>query len=38
MQEGQKHTLKGITSGSPGIITSHRMENLLKKGHLSVIA
>jgi hypothetical protein len=26
------------TSGSPQIITSHHMENLLNKGHLGVIA
>jgi hypothetical protein len=33
MQEGKKHTLKGLTSSSPEIITSHHMEKLLKKGH-----
>jgi hypothetical protein len=37
-KEGHKHTLKGITSGSPEIITSHHMEKLLKKGHSSIIA
>lgn len=36
--EGKKCTLKGITSGSPKIITSHRMEKLLKKGHSGVIS
>jgi hypothetical protein len=38
MQEGKKHILKRITSNSPEIITSHRMEKLLNKGHMGVIA
>jgi hypothetical protein len=38
IKEGKKHTLKGITSSSLEIITSHHMEKLLKKGHLGVIA
>jgi len=37
-KEGKKHTLKGITSISTEIITSHRMEKLLTKGHLGIIA
>jgi hypothetical protein len=32
-QEGQQYKFQGITTGSPEIISSHRMENLLKKGH-----
>jgi hypothetical protein len=37
-QEGQKYKFQGITVDSPEIISSHRMENLLKKGHSCVIA
>jgi hypothetical protein len=37
-QGGHKHKFQGITTGSPEIISSHRMEKLLKKGHSSVIA
>jgi hypothetical protein len=37
-KEGHKHTLKGITSSSLEIITSHHMEKLLKKGHSGIIA
>jgi hypothetical protein len=37
-QEGQKYKFQGITIGSPEVISSHRMENLLKKDHSSVIA
>ena len=37
MQEGQKHTFKELTSGSPKIISFHHMEKL-KKGHVNVIA
>ena len=37
-QEGQQYKFQGITIGSPEIISSHRMENLLKKGHSSVIS
>jgi hypothetical protein len=37
-QEGQKYKFQGITISSPEIISSHRMENMLKKGHLGVIA
>jgi hypothetical protein len=37
-QEGQQYKFQGITFGSPKIISSHRMENLLKKGHYGIIA
>jgi hypothetical protein len=37
-QEGQQYKFQGITTGSPEIISSHRMENLLKKGHSSIIS
>jgi hypothetical protein len=37
-QEGQKYRFQGLTVGSPEIISSHRMENLLKKGHSGIIA
>jgi hypothetical protein len=37
-QEGQKYQFQGLTVGSPEIISSHRMENLLKKGHSGIIA
>jgi hypothetical protein len=37
-QGGHKHKFQGITAGSPEIISSHRMEKLLKKGHSGVIA
>jgi hypothetical protein len=37
-QGGHKHKFQGITVGSPEIISSHRMEKLLKKGHSGVIA
>jgi hypothetical protein len=36
-QEGHQYKFQGITVGSPEIISSHRMENLLKKGHSGVI-
>eukprot|EP00253_Pinus_taeda_P016470 PITA_16470 len=32
------HTLHGLQAGAPSIISSHRMEKLLKKGHHGVIA
>ena len=32
------NTLKGLQVGSPKIISSHRGEKLLKKGHSSVVA
>ena len=37
-QEAHQYKFQGIIVGSPEIISSHRMENLLKKGHSSVIA
>jgi hypothetical protein len=37
-QEGQQYKFQGITIGSPKIISSNRMEKLLKKGHSSVIS
>jgi hypothetical protein len=36
-QEGQQYKFQGIIVSSPKIISSHRMENLLKKGHSGVI-
>jgi hypothetical protein len=36
-QEGQ-YKFQGIMTGSPEVISSHRMEKLLKKGHSSVIS
>jgi hypothetical protein len=37
-QEGQQYKFQGITTGSPEIISSHHMENLLKKGHSGIIS
>jgi hypothetical protein len=37
-QEGHQYKFQGITVSSPDIITSHRMEKLLKKGHSGVIS
>jgi hypothetical protein len=37
-QEGHQYNFQGITVGSLEIISSPRMENLLKKGHFGVIA
>jgi hypothetical protein len=37
-QEGHQYKFQGTTAGSPEIISSHRMEKLLKKGHSGVIA
>jgi hypothetical protein len=36
-KEGHQYNFLGITAGSPEIISSHRMEKLLKKGHSGVI-
>jgi hypothetical protein len=36
-QEGHQYKFQGIIVGSPEVISSHRMENLLKKGHSGVI-
>jgi hypothetical protein len=37
-QGGHQYKFQGITVGSPKVISSHRMEKLLKKGHSGVIA
>jgi hypothetical protein len=37
-QEVHQYKFQGITIGSHEIISSHRMENMLKKGHSSVIS
>jgi hypothetical protein len=37
-QEGHQYKFQGITAGLPEVISSHRMERLLKKGHSGVIA
>ena len=37
-QEGHQYKFQVIIVGSPEVISSHRMENLLKKGHSGVIA
>ena len=37
-EEGHQYKFQGITASSLEIISSHRMEKLLKKGHSSVIA
>jgi hypothetical protein len=37
-QGGHQYKFQGITVGSPEVISSHRMEKLLKKGHSGVIA
>jgi hypothetical protein len=37
-QEAHTYTLSGLQAGSPKIISSHRMEKLLKKGHHGVIS
>ena len=34
-QNSHTHLLKGLQASSPKIISSHRMKNLLKKGHSS---
>jgi hypothetical protein len=36
-QEGQRYQFQGITVGSPEIISSHRMEKIIKKGHSGII-
>ena len=35
---GTKHTLRGLQPGSLSLISSHRMENILKKSSHGVIA
>jgi hypothetical protein len=37
-QEGHQYKSQGIIVGSPKVISSHRMEKLLKKGHSGVIS
>jgi hypothetical protein len=37
-QEGHHYKFQGITTSSPEIISSHRMEKILKKGHSRVIS
>jgi len=37
-QNNSTHNLCGLQAGAPSIISLHRMENLLKKGHHGVIA
>jgi hypothetical protein len=37
-QEGHQYKFQGIIVGSPEVISSHRMEKLLKKGHSGGIA
>jgi hypothetical protein len=37
-QEGHQYKFQVITAGSPKVISSHRMEKLLKKGHSGVIS
>jgi hypothetical protein len=37
-QESHQYKFQDTTTGSPEIISSHRMKKLLKKGHSGVIA
>jgi len=37
-QDYHTHTFNGLQTGSPKIISSHRMEKRLKKGHSGIIA
>eukprot|EP00253_Pinus_taeda_P025407 PITA_25407 len=37
-QNNHTHTLRGLQVGAPSIISSHRMEKLLKKGNHGVVA
>jgi hypothetical protein len=37
-QEGHRYKFQGIIVGSPEVISSHRMEKLLKKCHSGVIS
>jgi hypothetical protein len=37
-QEGHQYKFQGIIVGSPEVISSHRMEKLLKKDHSGVIS
>ena len=38
IQKGQQYKFQGITTNSLEIISSHCMENLLKKGHFNIIS
>ena len=38
VKDSRTHLLQGINTNPPKIISSHRMEKLLKKGHLGIIA
>jgi hypothetical protein len=38
LEKGQQYRFQGLTSGSLDIISSHRMENILKKGHSGIIS
>lgn len=37
-KNGNTHTMRGLQVGSPTIINSHRMENILRKGHNGIVA
>eukprot|EP00253_Pinus_taeda_P013335 PITA_13335 len=37
-QNNSTHALRGLQAGAPSVISSHRMEKLLKKGHHGVVA
>ena len=37
-QEWQRYQFQGLIVGSPEIISSHHMENILKKGHSDIIS
>jgi hypothetical protein len=37
-QEGQQYQFQGIKIGSFEIISSHRMENIINKGHSGIIS
>jgi hypothetical protein len=37
-QEGNKYQFQDLIVGSPEIISSHLMENILKKGHSGIIS
>eukprot|EP00253_Pinus_taeda_P004504 PITA_04504 len=37
-QNNHTHTLRGLQAGAPSIISSHRMEKLLKRGNHGVVA
>jgi hypothetical protein len=37
-QDSQQYKFQGISTSSPEIISSHQMENILKKGHSGIIS